>query len=732
MADGDTPSVVWAHRGLGTDLWVRLTAPEAGELVLRRPDHEDTEVALGVTVPAGPSDLTLDLPATLEAAGDVVGWWRLELVVADTGDRVPVVGRSRTGLRPVPALLDGAPYELRFHPKGDEDAGVEVVPHAPWAEVTCVELDGTTLTVEAELPPTATTPSVATWRRRGDPDSGEVAVPVATADRAVTCHSDLAALVPAEHGDDWDLTLECGDERVALGWHRDDVIDKQHAVVLPTATLPDATPPRVVEPRFTRSNQLVARIHHLHRGTAHDTRDRSRRANEEEAPPQRQRIARSGDREAPPPTLVHRALAAVARWVFAVLEARTRRQREGVALDAAGPVHLLIANAFGVGGTVRTTFNTANALAKRRPVSVVSAYRLEERRYFDLDPGVTLRTLVDYLWMETRPVHDPRSWLRRLALRAPSVLVHGEDPRAHRFDLWTDIQLVRWIRSVRNGTIVATRPGLNVAIARFARPGVVRIGQQHLPYEFTSDELWQHVLPHYRDLHALTALTEADAQSLRHHLEGSRTRVVRLPNPLAGIDPPTSPLTRPCIIAAGRYSRTKGVDLLIDAFAEVARHHPDWELRIYGQGKPRQKEKLRRQIRELGLTDQVRLMLVTPRLELEMSKASICAVSSRFEAFGMVIIEAMSCGMPVVSFDCPHGPREIITDGVDGVLVPPEDTAAFGAALRRLIEDEDERRRLAAGGLRTAARYAPDRVVARLEDLIAEVAAEPAVDAGRA
>jgi glycosyltransferase involved in cell wall biosynthesis len=181
-----------------------------------------------------------------------------------------------------------------------------------------------------------------------------------------------------------------------------------------------------------------------------------------------------------------------------------------------------------------------------------------------------------------------------------------------------------------------------------------------------------------------------------------------------------SSLETPVAVAAGRLTSQKGFDLLIGAWAPVARRHPDWTLRIYGGGPER--AALEALIAAEGLEGRVELMGPTRELGRAFAAASLFVLSSRFEGFGLVILEAMQAGLPVVSFDCPRGPGEIITTGRDGTLVPPEDVPGLTAAIEELVADPARRRAYASEALKTAAAYEPREIGARWERLLDELA----------
>ena len=157
------------------------------------------------------------------------------------------------------------------------------------------------------------------------------------------------------------------------------------------------------------------------------------------------------------------------------------------------------------------------------------------------------------------------------------------------------------------------------------------------------------------------------------------------------------------VITIGRYAYQKGYDMLLQAWVEVEKHYPEWTLEIYGMG---DKTPYSKMITNLGI-DAKRCYLKGPveNVEQVYHEGSIFVLSSRFEGFGLVLVEAMASGMPVLSFDCPAGPDEIITDGHDGLLVPLGDVNALANKLILLMADDDLRRRLAQNARQSALQY---------------------------
>lgn len=172
-------------------------------------------------------------------------------------------------------------------------------------------------------------------------------------------------------------------------------------------------------------------------------------------------------------------------------------------------------------------------------------------------------------------------------------------------------------------------------------------------------------------------------------------------NPLAFFPDRTSKCENKKIIAAGRYVPEKGFDLLIEAWSAVENKHPDWELHIYGDG---DRNKLNKIINKYNLKN-CYLQQTTIDFASKLIDSSIYALSSRFEGFGMVIIEAMACGIPSVAFDCPCGPSEIINNQHDGILVKSGDINELAEKICFLIENEDIRKKMGSNARKNAERF---------------------------
>jgi len=206
----------------------------------------------------------------------------------------------------------------------------------------------------------------------------------------------------------------------------------------------------------------------------------------------------------------------------------------------------------------------------------------------------------------------------------------------------------------------------------------------------------------------------------------ARGRVI--PNPVL---PPEWVEFAPRKVAPGKPSRTligigslrpvKGFDRLIDAFSRIASKHPEWNLVIYGEGPCRQK--LERQVSRLGLTQRVQLPGVTRDSHERLRDADLFVLCSRNEGFPNALAEAMACGLPVISFDCNSGPRELIRDGIDGVLVADDDIGGLASQVDRLMGDPTERERLAGAAPEVLKRFSSESVLALWENAVKEAVA---------
>ncbi|MFD2690243.1 glycosyltransferase [Streptomyces phyllanthi] len=245
--------------------------------------------------------------------------------------------------------------------------------------------------------------------------------------------------------------------------------------------------------------------------------------------------------------------------------------------------------------------------------------------------------------------------------------------------------------------------------------GLTVIGMSHEAFETCrKSSRFRRVLRHYRDVDRMLALTREDADLW---IGRGLNNASFMPNPLPFMPEVPSPRTEKAVVSVGRLSDEKGVDMLLDAWAEVTTRHPDWTLRIYGSGED--EEILRKQCTALGLDDSVAWMGRTDDVPGALRAGSVFVQSSRGEGFPLVLLEAMATAVPCAAFDCAPGVREIIRDGEDGLLATPGNTGELARKLNLLMADKQLRDRMGETARANIQRYTTDEIVRRWEELFA-------------
>lgn len=277
-------------------------------------------------------------------------------------------------------------------------------------------------------------------------------------------------------------------------------------------------------------------------------------------------------------------------------------------------------------------------------------------------------------------------------------------------------QLTALFRAARpGGVVVVTQVWAMEWLALADTAGLTVLGMSHESYDTCrGSSRFARVQRLYRDVDRMLVLTREDADSwIRQGMQHTGF----LPNPVPFLPAVGGERREKAVVALGRLSDEKGVDMLLETWAQLAPRHPDWVLRVYGSGED--EGLLRAQCTALGLDGSVQWCGSTDDVEGALRGGSVFVQSSRGEGFPLALMEAMAVGLPCCAFDCAPGVREIVRDGEDGLLAPPGHVGALAGCLDRLLSDDGLRERMGEQARRNVRRFAPETVVDRWEELFA-------------
>ena len=363
-----------------------------------------------------------------------------------------------------------------------------------------------------------------------------------------------------------------------------------------------------------------------------------------------------------------------------------------------------ISGLFNSGGMERVLTNKVNYLVSVGvDVIVVTTDQRGRKPFFPISQEVELYDLaINY------DSNNGRNFLNKICCYPVKQWKHRKRLKKLLLNVKPDIVIsmfcndVSFIAGIKDGS----KKVLEIHFSRFKRLQYNRKGLWRLT------DLWRSRLDMcwVKKFDRFVVLTSEDCEDW-----GNLSNIIVIPNAKTSFKDSKATLQNKKAIAVGRYTYQKGFDMLLTAWKTVSMSHPDWQLELIGNGELR--EELMSQIETLGLKEVVNLKNATTDILSEYVNASLLVMPSRYEGLPMVLLEAMSVGLPVVAFECKCGPKDIIENGVNGVLVSPNDVEELGLRIIQMIDSPSMRKKIGCKAVERSQSYTQECIMARWIDL---------------
>lgn len=367
-----------------------------------------------------------------------------------------------------------------------------------------------------------------------------------------------------------------------------------------------------------------------------------------------------------------------------------------------------IAATYNSGGMERVLANKANWLARKGyEISILTTDQKARSSFFELDPRIKVYDLgINY------EENNGKSFFNKLIHYPFKQWRHKKALQRLLPELKADIVVSMFcndasiLPKIKDGSSKV----LEIHFSRFKRLQYGRVGIWKLADELRN----RNDLRVVSKFDKFVVLTEEDKGYW-----GELDNITAIPNARSFEVEKPAELNEKKVIAVGRYCYQKALDKLIQAWGIVCREIADWKLHLVGDGEDR--AQLQKQISELGLTERVVLGRAETDMKSVYLNSSVLALSSRYEGLPMVLLEAQAAGLPIVSFECKCGPKDVLTDGVDGILVKEGNVEGMAQGLLKLIKDETLRKQMGIAAYKNSERFSEEKVMANWVELFNEV-----------
>lgn len=358
-----------------------------------------------------------------------------------------------------------------------------------------------------------------------------------------------------------------------------------------------------------------------------------------------------------------------------------------------------------LGGATTWTHQMARLFTERgHHVHVIGITMAEVPQNLGGQPTYPITTLYDTA---------PRKRTKRHGTRGRLDPVHTYRVRAHEADMRKHASRLTklFADALPGGVIIVTQVWAMEWVALADTHGMTVIGMSLESYAYSrASTRYGRVKRHFADVDRLYLLTREDAD---RWIRDGMNNASFMPNALLSFPSEPSPRTQPVVVSAGRLTDQKGIDMLLDTWAATAPHHPNWRLKIYGDGED--KAELKAQCTMLGLDDSIEWCGRTHDIYSALRGASVFVRPSRGEGFPLALMEAMAAGVPCAAFDCAPGVHEIIRHGENGLLAQTGNTHELSRCLDALMSNAELRNRLGDAARDNIRRYTPDEITRRWE-----------------